>query len=83
MPHDNKIQAPRGSKYPFNITVIDEDSISINGKRWFTRENYLEEVGLSATSSQMPYRHVASNRAECIEFFGMKLFRPITKGVRS
>lgn len=83
MAHENKIQAPRGVRYPFNITIIDENSISIQGKRWFNRDGYLSSIGLSEKSSQMPYRHVETNRAECIEFLGLKLFRPITKGVKA
>lgn len=74
------IQAPRGARYPLRMIATDPYTILINGERWFTRESYLAEMGLSPKSTQAPYLHVETGKAEAIDFAGGRLFRPIKKG---
>ena len=61
---------------PKTIIQLTEDSISCDGKVWYTRTGYMSHVGLSDRSVRAPYDHVSSGKAEMFKFFSIPFFRP-------
>lgn len=78
--NNKKTQDESALSYPIRMSVLGLDSASINGKLWFTASAYLREMRLSPKSVQTPYLHVKLGKADCLDVFGSKLFRPTGRG---
>ena len=66
------------AKPPITIKLNPDGSVTDQDDEiWYTRESYLEKLGLSKKSVQVPYHHVLTGKAACADFLTIKLFKPL------